>query len=99
MDKKNTTLLQINPVLPVDDMTKTLAFYTDKLGFSKVYDSTNYGEDPINYAVLCRENVCIHLQLFDSIEDIIMPSFESSWTPWSHYSRSTNTWEIGIMPL
>jgi len=52
MDKINTTLLQINPVLPVDDMTKTLAFYTDKLCFSKVYDSANYGEDPINYAVL-----------------------------------------------
>jgi len=99
MDKKNTTLLQINPILPVDDMTKTLAFYTDKLGFSKVYDSTNYGADPINYAVLCRENICIHLQLFDSIEDIIMPQFRILVR---HHgaiiSGAQKIWEFWIMP-
>jgi catechol 2,3-dioxygenase-like lactoylglutathione lyase family enzyme len=71
----DTTFLQINPVLPVDNMMKTIAFYEDKLGFKKIMDSSKYGEEPINYAVVCRNNVCIHFELLERIDDIKMPQF------------------------
>jgi catechol 2,3-dioxygenase-like lactoylglutathione lyase family enzyme len=33
-----TTFKDINPVIPVLDMTAALAFYEDKLGFRKAFD-------------------------------------------------------------
>ncbi|GAB5400211.1 MAG: hypothetical protein Aureis2KO_17960 [Aureisphaera sp.] len=66
-------LLTTCPVIPVDNMNKAIRFYCDKLGFENTYDSNEYEEGPINYLVLCRKNVCLHFQLFDSIEDITMP--------------------------
>ena len=56
-------------------MENTIHFYENKMGFEKVFDSMQYEDKPINYAVLCRQNICIHFQLFDRIDDIKMPQF------------------------
>lgn len=66
---QQTQLLQINPVLQVTDMPASIAFYEEKLGFRNMYDSTQYEEGPVNYAVMCRQNLCIHLQLFDQLAE------------------------------
>ena len=60
-------ILQINPILPSQDIAISLEFW-QKLGFSNVFDSTDYSEHPLNYAVLCRDSLCVHLQLFEDIE-------------------------------
>ncbi len=70
-----TELLQIHPVLAVADMSKTITYYEDKLGFVKRYDSLKYGSAIMDYAVVLRENIEIHFQLFDMIDKIIMPQF------------------------
>lgn len=61
--QNETRFLQMCPVLPSLDVARDVRWYEEKLGFRNVYDSTNYNEDPINYAVLKRDNLCIHLQL------------------------------------
>ncbi len=65
-------LLQINPVLPASDMEMTISFW-QLMGFEKVYDSTQYGEEPVNYAVMKRDNLCVHLQLFVDLENQFSP--------------------------
>lgn len=50
-----TELLQIIPVLPSSDIARDIAWYEEKVGF-KTYFSDKM------YAVLYRENLCIHLQ-------------------------------------
>ena len=54
-------------VLPVVNITESLAFYTQKLGFEC---SFSYGE-PISYAVLKAGSVSIHLTVK---EDLSVPS-------------------------
>lgn len=58
----DTKMLHMCPVLASQDVEKDIAWYEDKLGFKNVYDSSDYGEVPINYAVLRRQNLFLHLQ-------------------------------------
>lgn len=57
------TLLNISPVLPVDDINNEIDFFK-KLGFVLVYDSLQYSNQ-LDYAVIERENQSLHLQLFE----------------------------------
>lgn len=65
-------ITSLNPVIPVEDMVQSIGFYK-KLGFKDVFDSTHYSSGPIDYAVLCRGRICIHLQRFDSIATFTAP--------------------------
>jgi hypothetical protein len=51
----NSEILGIIPVLPSADISRDIAWYNEKAGFD-----TTYSDDM--YAVLYRENICIHLQ-------------------------------------
>lgn len=46
-------------VLPVSDLERSLAFYTNKLGFNNTF---TWGE-PASYAVLKKEDISVHLSL------------------------------------
>lgn len=50
-----TEFLSIIPVLPSENLDRDIAWYKEKLGF-EIYFSD------LMYAVLYRENICIHLQ-------------------------------------
>lgn len=50
-----TELLSIIPVLPSADIERDIAWYKEKVGF-EIHFSDNM------YAVLYRENICLHLQ-------------------------------------
>ena len=50
-----TELLSIIPVLPSADLERDIAWYKEKLGFE-----INFSDKM--YAVLYRENICLHLQ-------------------------------------
>jgi hypothetical protein len=50
-----TELLGIIPVLPSADLQRDIAWYNEKLGFKTFFSDKMY-------AVLYRENICIHLQ-------------------------------------
>lgn len=50
-----TELLSIIPVLPSADIDRDIAWYKEKLGF-EIYFADKM------YAVLYRENICVHLQ-------------------------------------
>jgi|GEM_PF-140958 len=67
-------ITNINPVIPVSNMNQSVSYYQEKLGFALTYDSTRYETGPMNYAVLCRDRICIHLQLFDDHQQLTMPS-------------------------
>lgn len=62
-------LVQVNPVLPVSNMEASIQFYEQKLGFKNVYDSSQYDTGGLNYAVMCRQSICLHLQLFDQLNE------------------------------
>jgi hypothetical protein len=51
----STELLSIIPVLPSADIERDIAWYKEKLGFE------TYFSDKM-YAIIYRENICIHLQ-------------------------------------
>ncbi|WP_459211732.1 VOC family protein [Aquimarina rhabdastrellae] len=70
-----TRLLQIHPVLPVEDIYKTITFYEEKLGFKKVFESTQYEAGEMNYAVVALQEIQVHFQVFETIKDIKMPQF------------------------
>lgn len=54
------------PIIPVDDMDRSLAFYRDQLGFTVSFT----WEDPISYAILrAGDHVQIHLSLRDQPVD------------------------------
>ncbi len=57
-----TNLINISPVLPVQDIMAELSFF-ESLGFSSIYDSLQYSST-LDYSVIQRENQSIHLQLF-----------------------------------
>lgn len=56
-----SNLKNITPVLPVMDVKAEIEFF-ENLGFTNVYDSLRYS-DTLDYAVLFREGVGVHLQL------------------------------------
>ena len=60
--------VEVNPVLPVRDVTKAVRYYGERLGFSLV--GQDDAESP-RYAVVKRDGVELHLQWHDST------SFES----------------------
>ena len=61
--------LHMCPVLASSDVQRDVDWYEGKLGFKNVYDSSNYQVGPIDYAVLARENLFVHLQ-FQFIKDM-----------------------------
>ena len=64
------TLKFISPVLASADVPRDIKWYEEKLGFKNVYDSSAYQEGKIDYAVIGRDNLFMHLQ-FQFPEDII----------------------------
>ncbi len=58
----NTEFLQIIPVLPSADIARDIEWYKEKTGF------TEYFSDRL-YAVLYRDNLCIHLQWHADTEE------------------------------
>ena len=70
LEQESTTRFKhMNPVLSSADVARDIEWYEQKLGFKNVYDSTDYNEDPVNYAVLLRQGIYIHLQ-FQFPEDM-----------------------------
>ena len=62
MSESETKFLYLSPVLASSDVSRDITWYEGKLGFRNVYDSSAYQEGTIDYAVLCRQNLCLHLQ-------------------------------------
>lgn len=58
----NTELLNIQPVLPSANIERDVAWYKEKTGFEPLFADKMY-------AVLARENLCIHLQWHADTED------------------------------
>ena len=52
----------MSPVLASTDVARDIAWYENKLGFKNVYDSSAYQNGPIDYAVVGRQNLFLHLQ-------------------------------------
>lgn len=64
--KMSTTFIGIEPVLPSSDIKRDVLWYTENLGFKTVSMDAMY-------AVLRRENLCIHLQWHaDTKEDPLL---------------------------
>jgi uncharacterized glyoxalase superfamily protein PhnB len=61
-DKQQAKFLHMIPVLASSDVSRDIEWYANKLGFKNVYDSTAYQDGPIDYAVLRRQDLLIHLQ-------------------------------------
>lgn len=57
-----TELLSVIPVLPSADIERDIAWYKEKVGFESYYSDNMY-------AVLYRENICIHLQWHSDTPD------------------------------
>lgn len=62
---KGAYLKQIHPVLPVKDVSKSIEFYIDKLGFKLAFTDTTSAK---GYAGVRRDGIEIHLQWHDEIE-------------------------------
>lgn len=67
---KKAILKFISPVLASADVPRDIKWYEEKLGFKNVYDSSAYQEGKIDYAVIGRDNLFMHLQ-FQFPEDMI----------------------------
>jgi catechol 2,3-dioxygenase-like lactoylglutathione lyase family enzyme len=50
---------RVAPTIPVTDILKALSFYTEKLGFQKVFEN---GE-PVGFVILEKDDAEIHLTL------------------------------------
>jgi hypothetical protein len=57
-----TQIFGIIPVLPSADISRDIAWYREKMGLEVKYSDKMY-------AVLYRENICIHLQWHSDTED------------------------------
>lgn len=55
----------VNPVLPVQDVRRSAAYYVDKLGFTGLFQDS---EDDPHYAGVKRDHVELHLQWHDAAE-------------------------------
>jgi uncharacterized glyoxalase superfamily protein PhnB len=62
LDVKETLFKFTSPVLASQDVARDASWYETNLGFKNVYNSTNYQEGPMDYAVLKKHNQIIHLQ-------------------------------------
>ena len=102
------TRLNISPVLPVDDINNEIEFFNN-LGFASVYDSLQYSNQ-LDYAVIERENQCLHLQLIEKgsyqgqqikirVSNISSIEFELSRSDLvfqKNYDTLWNTHELGL---
>ena len=61
-NKTKTQFLFLSPVLASENVSRDVKWYEEKLGFKNVYDSSIYQEGPIDYAVVGRQNLLLHLQ-------------------------------------
>lgn len=61
-EEEATTFLHMCPVLASSDVARDSKWYEEKLGFKNIFDSTNYAEGPVNYVVLRRQQLHLHLQ-------------------------------------
>lgn len=62
----NTKFLEISPVLPSQDIDRDVEWYEKKVGFKLLHKDDMY-------AVMRRENICIHLQWHaDTDEDPLL---------------------------
>lgn len=68
-DRSKPKLTFISPVLASEDVPRDVKWYEEKLGFKNVYDSSVYQEGKIDYAVIGRDNLFMHLQ-FQFPEDM-----------------------------
>lgn len=59
---KTTEFKHLSPVLASENVTRDVKWYEEKLGFKNVYDSTCYQEGPMDYAVVGRQKLFLHLQ-------------------------------------
>ncbi|GGP17863.1 glyoxalase superfamily protein [Silvimonas iriomotensis] len=50
---------RIAPTLPVADMDRAIAFYTQVLGFTKAFENGN----PVGFVILKKDNAELHLTL------------------------------------
>lgn len=57
-----TKFLEVSPVLPSQDIDRDVQWYEEKVGFRLLHKDAMY-------AVLRRENICIHLQWHADTED------------------------------
>ncbi len=60
--KQETKFLYMSPVLASSDVSRDIEWYENKLGFKNVYDSSAYQKGTIDYAVVGRQNLFLHLQ-------------------------------------
>jgi uncharacterized glyoxalase superfamily protein PhnB len=60
----------ISPVLASADILRDIKWYEENLGFKNVYDSSAYQDTEIDYAVIGRDNLYMHLQ-FQFPDDMI----------------------------
>ncbi len=57
-----TTFRYTNPVLPSTDVARDIAWYTENLGFQRLFSHTDPELNQVSYAGLGRQNQYIHLQ-------------------------------------
>ena len=60
--KKETTFLCLSTVMASAEVSRDVEWYENKLGFKNVFDSSAYQEGPIDYAVIGRQKLFLHLQ-------------------------------------
>ena len=65
----NCRFLYLSPVLASSDVVRDTAWYEQKLGFRDVYNSSAYKQGPVDYAVVGRQDLYLHLQ-FQYPEDM-----------------------------
>ncbi len=57
-----TKFLHLSPVLASSDVQRDVNWYEAQLGFKNVYDSTQYQDGPMDYAVVGKQGLFLHLQ-------------------------------------
>lgn len=62
---KQGSLLAVNPVLPSQDLRRSIEFYVQRLGFILLFQDSQ--ENP-GYAGLGRDRVAVHIQWHDPAE-------------------------------
>ncbi|MHA7775949.1 bleomycin resistance protein [Roseibium sp. M-1] len=60
-DSKPARLAHIAPVFPVTDLAVSVAYYRDRLLFDVRFEWADADGEPPRYAILCRDNVELHL--------------------------------------
>lgn len=83
--KEIQQLQAIMPFFVVDDVSQTIQFYTEKLGFSVHFQQTLPGDSDPSFCILGRDGISI---MFKSILPEIKPTPNSSnheWAGWDAY--------------